>query len=102
MPRLGQAHQVAERPGTLEGLHVQEPNSIEGDMGRVGGDLLFVAQIQEILAEVVIGELIGRSPIFEPVTLSFPRYRPPSGGVPARGCAPEIGVQRASRVSLAG
>jgi hypothetical protein len=65
MPCLGQAHQVAEWPGPLEGLHIQKPNGIERDMGGVWREVLFVAQIQELLTEFVLGELIRRSTIVE-------------------------------------
>ena len=46
--RDGRTEHVAERPGALEGVGVEELDAIEGNVAGVGGDPFLVAQIQEI------------------------------------------------------
>jgi hypothetical protein len=56
--REGRADEVAERPRSLEGVHIQELHGMERDIGRVRCHPFVVAQIQEILVELLLGELV--------------------------------------------
>jgi hypothetical protein len=56
--REGRADAVAKRPRPLERVHIQELHGIERDIGRVRGYPFVVAQIQELLAELLLSELV--------------------------------------------
>ena len=57
-PRRGRgAHEPERRPGLLQRLLVQEPDRTERDGGGGARDLLLVGQVQEVLAQLLLGQV---------------------------------------------
>ena len=55
----GRADEVAQGPGTVQGVDVEELDGVEGDIGGVGSELSVDDQEQEVLAQFVFGDEVG-------------------------------------------
>jgi hypothetical protein len=54
------AHEVENRPFSIERLLKEEPDSAQGDGGRVARVMLDVDDAEEVLAEFFLGDQVGR------------------------------------------
>jgi hypothetical protein len=52
-----------ERPRALQGALIAEPDAIEVDAEGTLGDLFVMEEIENVLAEVLFAELVGRTPV---------------------------------------
>jgi len=54
------AHDIEERPVSVERLLKEEPDSAQGDGGRVARVMFDVDEVEEVLAEFFLGDQVGR------------------------------------------
>ena len=57
---LGRADEVAEWPGTLEGVGKEKLQGIEGNVNSIGREVFDIAEIEEILADFFVGNQVRR------------------------------------------
>ena len=56
---LGRADDVADGPGAVQRVDIEELDGGEGDGDGARGDLLLVDEIEEVGAEFILGDAVG-------------------------------------------
>jgi hypothetical protein len=82
--RAGRAHEPKRRPLSTQGLFEEEPDATQGDRRRGAGHLLLIRQVQEVLAQLLLGqatrrgvEMVGELANGSDVALLRPCGQPP-------------------------